>query len=219
MDQLERYVRPTFAIDSDNELVKGKAWELTKGQEDPATKAEILFYFVRDQIKYNVYVPFHLLEHYKASMILQKGQGYCVQKAVLMAALARATDIPARLGFADIINHLLPEKFLEVYGTNLLVYHGFTELYLNDTWIRVTPIFDLQMCRKHRITPVDFDGKTDARFHRVNRDGELHIEYVRYHGSFEDLPLDSILNARKESTGEHYELWLEHVLRCKQAEN
>jgi transglutaminase-like putative cysteine protease len=219
MDQLERYLKPTFTIDSDNELVKGKAWELTKGQEDPATKAEILFYFVRDQIKYNVYVPFHLLEHYKASTILQKGQGYCVQKAVLMAALARAMDIPARLGFADIINHLLPEKFLEVYGTNLLVYHGFTELYLNDTWIRVTPTFDLQMCRKHRIIPVDFDGKTDARFHRVNRDGKLHIEYVRYYGSFEDVPLDRILNARKESTGEHYELWQEHVLRCKQAED
>jgi len=219
MEELERYLRPTFAIDSDNQLVRGKAWDLTKGQEDPADRAKSLFYFVRDQIKYNVYVPFHLLEHYKASTILEKGEGYCVQKAVLMAALARAIDIPARLGFADIINHLLPEKFLEIYGTNLLVYHGFTELHLNDIWIRVTPTFDVDMCRKHRIIPVDFDGKTDARFHQVSQDGKLHIEYVTYHGSFEDLPLDRMLNARKASTGEHYELWQEHVLRCKQAED
>jgi transglutaminase-like putative cysteine protease len=219
MEELERYLRPTFVIDSDNQLVKGKAWDLTKGQEDPADEAKSLFYFVRDQIKYNMYVPFHLLEHYKASTILRKGEGYCVQKAVLMAALARATDIPARLGFADIVNHLLPEKFLEIYGTNLLVYHGFTELYLSDIWIRVTPIFDADMCRKHRIIPVDFDGKTDARFHQVNQDGKLHIEYVRYYGSFEDLPLDRMLNARKESTGEHYELWQEYVLRGKQAED
>jgi transglutaminase-like putative cysteine protease len=219
MEELERYLRPTFAIDSDSRLVKGKAWDLTTGQEDPADKARSLFYFVRDQIKYNMYVPFHLLEHYKASTIVQEGEGYCVQKAVLMAALARATDIPARLGFADIVNHLLPEKFLEIYGTNLLVYHGFTELYLSDIWIRVTPIFDADMCRKHRIIPVDFDGKTDARFHQVNQDGKLHIEYVRYYGSFEDLPLDRMLNARKESTGEHYELWQEYVLRGKQAED
>ncbi len=219
MEELERYLRPTFAIDSDDRLVKGKAWDLTTGQEDPADRARSLFYFVRDQIKYNMYVPFHLLEHYKASTILQKGEGYCVQKAVLMAALARAIDIPARLGFADIMNHLLPKKFLEIYGTNLLVYHGFTELYLSDIWIRVTPIFDADMCRRHRIIPVDFDGKTDARFHQVNEDGKLHIEYVRYHGSFEDLPLDRILSAGKEATGEHYELWREYVLRGKQAED
>jgi transglutaminase-like putative cysteine protease len=219
MEHLERYLRPTFAIDSDNQLVREKAWDLTEGQDVSADKAKSLFYFVRDQIKYNVYVPFQLLKHYRASTILENGEGYCVQKAVLMAALARAIDIPARLGFADIINHLLPEKFLEIYGTNLLVYHGFTELHLNNIWIRVTPTFDVDMCRKHHIIPVDFDGKTDARFHRANRDGKLHIEYVRYHGSFDDLPLDRILDARKESTGEHYKLWQEHVLRGEQTED
>ena len=219
MEQLERYLKPTSTIDSDNASVKGKAWELTKGQEDPADKARSLFYFVRDQIKYNMYVPFHLIEHYKASTILQKGEGYCVQKAVLMTALARAIDIPARLGFADIVNHLLPGKFLEIHGTNLLVYHGFSELYLDDTWIRVTPIFDLEMCRKHRIIPVDFDGKNDARFHPVNEEGRQHIEYVRYHGSFEDLPLDEMLNARQEAMGEYYQSWTEEVVCGKRGES
>jgi len=219
MEQLERYLKPTSTIDSDNTSVKGKAWELTKGQKDPADKAKSLFYFVRDQIKYNMYVPFDLIEHYKASTILQKGEGYCVQKAVLMTALARAIDMPARLGFADIMNHLLPEKFLEIHGTNLLVYHGFTELYLNDTWIRVTPIFDLEMCRKHRIIPVDFDAKNDATFHPANQDGKPHIEYVRYHGSFEDLPLDEMLNARQEAMGEYHQLWTEEVVRGKRGES
>lgn len=218
MEQLERYLEPTSTIDCDNASVKGKAWELTKGQEDPADKARSLFYFVRDQIKYNMYVPFHLIEHYKASTILQKGEGYCVQKAVLMTALARAIDIPARLGFADIVNHLLPGKFLEIHGTNLLVYHGFTELYLNDTWIRVTPIFDLEMCRKHRIIPVDFDGKNDATFHPANQDGAPHIEYVRYHGAFEDLPLHQMLNARQEAMGEYYQSWTEEVVCGKRGE-
>lgn len=219
MEQLERYLEPTSTIDCDNAFVKGKAWELTKGQEDPADKARSLFYFVRDQIKYNMYVPFHLIEHYKASTILQKGEGYCVQKAVLMTALARAIDIPARLGFADIVNHLLPGKFLEIHGTNLLVYHGFSELYLDDTWIRVTPIFDLEMCRKHRIIPVDFDGKNDARFHPVNEEGRQHIEYVRYHGSFEDLPLHQMLNARQEAMGEYYQSWTEEVVCGKRGES
>lgn len=216
MEQLEKYLKPTPTIDCDNEAIREKAHDLIKNQRDTADKAKSLFYFVRDKIKYNMYVPFYLLEHYIASRTLQKGEGYCCQKAILMAALARAVGIPARLGYADIINYMLPKKFVEARKSNLIIYHGFAELFLNDRWVKVTPVFDLDMCQRHRFIPVDFDGKNDAKFHPINQDGKPHIEYVRERGSYEDIPLDEILNARKQGYEPRvYETWKETVLRRK----
>ena len=103
---LEEYLKPTAAIDCDTRSIKEKAQELTNRQEKITEKAKRLFYFVRDEIKYDPYSPRYLPEHYRASTILDRGGGYCVQKAVLLAALARAAGIPARLRFANIRNHL-----------------------------------------------------------------------------------------------------------------
>jgi hypothetical protein len=117
-----------------------------------------------------------------------------VQKAVLLAALARAMNIPSRLGFADIKNWLVSEKLSRIMGTNLFVYHGYTELFLEHKWVKATPAFDLKMCLENDIVPVEFDGRKDAVFHKHNNRGELHIEYVQHHGSYADLPLKQMLD-------------------------
>ena len=189
------YLRPTPTIDSDATSIKEMAFRLTQGQREISDKAKSLFYFVRDVIKYNMYSPFHLLEYYRASTILSRKEGYCVQKAVLLAALARAIDIPARLRFAQIRNHLLPPKALAVFGTNVMSYHGYNELYIGGKWVKATPTFDLKMCQKNRIIPVEFDGKNHATFHSHNWDRRLHIEYIHDYGYYGDVPLDKILNA------------------------
>jgi len=210
MHQTEKYLKPTATIDCDAKSIKEKARELTTGQEEVTERAKCLFYFVRDEIKYNMYSPFYLVEHYKASAILHRREGYCVQKAVLLAALARAIDIPARLRFADIRNHILSEKALEVLGTNLMVYHGYDELYIKGKWIKATPIFDVKMCQEKRIIPVEFDGKDHAILHSHNREGKLHFEYIQDHGHYKDLPLNEILNAWVQTYGservEHFKV-------------
>ena len=202
MGQLEKYLKPTFTIDFDSTTVRDKANELTKDQEDAISKTKSIFYFVRDKIRYTMYVQIDLEEHYKASTTLKKGEGYCVQKAVLMTALARASGIPARLGFADVINQMLPQKYVDMQGTNISVYHGFVELYLDGRWIKVDPAFDLDTCKKYRIIPVDFDGKHDAMLHPVDQDGKPHTTYTRLHGSFEDLPYAEIINATRQAYGQ-----------------
>lgn len=189
---MERYLRPTFFIDWDSPSIKLKAHELTQGQADAPEKARLLFYFVRDEIKYNPYVPRHLPEHFRASHALAQGEGFCIQKAVLLAALARATGIPARLGFAVIRNHLLPDRFARLLRTNIITDHGYTELYLKDRWVKVTPTFDRAMCLENGITPVEFDGRQDAMFRLHNREGKLHIEYLFYRGTFDDVPLEKV---------------------------
>jgi len=198
---VEEYLKPTPTIDCDARSIKEKARELTNGQAKITEQAKSLFYFVRDEIKYNPYAPRYLPEHYRASMILDTREGYCVQKAVLLAALARATGIPSRLRFVDIRNYLPFGKLAEIMGTNLFVYHGYDELYLKGKWIKATPTFDLKMCQENRIIPVEFDAKKDALLHSHNQDGELQIEYVRDHGHYQDVPLEEIWNASIQAYG------------------
>ena len=199
--QMGKYLEPTAVIDCNNPSIQEKTKDLTKEQEDISEKAKSLFYFVRDGIKYNIYVSKSLPEHFRASNTLSKREGYCVQKAVLLVALARATGIPAGLGFARLRNNLLPEKTLKWLGTNILPFHGYAELYLNGKWVKATPAFDLKMCEKNRIVPVEFDGNNDAVFHSHNQDGKLHIEYLKDLGHYYDLPLDKLWNAIIQTCG------------------
>jgi transglutaminase-like putative cysteine protease len=189
---VDRYLGPTPNIDCDERSIQEKARELTSSYGGTIEKAQSLFYFVRDQIKYNPYVPRHLPEHFQASKTLAKGQGFCIPKSVLFVALARAAGIPGRLGFAVIRNHLLPQGMTELLRSNLLPDHGYAELYLNGKWVKATTAFDAEMCRKHKIIPVEFDGRNHAKYHSHTLDGKLHIEYVTDRGPYEDLPLEEI---------------------------
>jgi transglutaminase-like putative cysteine protease len=192
IEEWEKYLKPTPMIDCDHGTIQEKANEVTKGQEGVIEKSRALFAFVRDGIKYNPYLPRYLPEHFRASNTLAREEGFCVQKAVLLVALSRVMGIPSRLGFAVIKNYLLPEKVAEMLVTNLLPDHGYAELYLNGKWIKATPTFDLEMCQKNRIVPVEFNGKDDAKFHSHTQDGKLHIEYILDRGPYEDVPLDGI---------------------------
>jgi hypothetical protein len=194
---MEEYLKCTAIIDCDTESISERALSLVEGLETTREKAVALFYFVRDEIRFNPYAAGDLLEYNTASTVLERGHGFCYQKAIVLAAMARGIGIPARLGFADIRNHKLSEKFLEkMFGNNVLVYHGWAELYIDGKWVRATPAYDMDMCRENGFIPVDFDGVNDARLHHCAEDGSLHIEYIREHGHREDLPWDEILNAR-----------------------
>jgi transglutaminase-like putative cysteine protease len=192
---MERYLKPAARIDSGHPSIKGKAQSLIKGKREAADKAKSLFYWVRDEIKYNPFLTLEFSESFRASKTLERGQGFCIEKAALLAAFARAVGIPARLHFADIRNHLVSGRLLKVMGTNLFSYHGYTELYIDGKWVKATPAFDLKMCHKNRIIPVEFDGQNDAILYSHNLDGKLQIEYVKDHGYREDVPVDEILAA------------------------
>ncbi|UCC60610.1 MAG: transglutaminase domain-containing protein [Dehalococcoidia bacterium] len=200
---MEEYLRCSEIIDCYTESIRTRAQALTEGLESAQDKAVALFYFVRDQIKFNSYAEGENLDYNKASVILEKGNGFCYQKAIVLVAMARATGIPARLGFADIRNHLLSEKFREkMFGSNILVYHGWAELYIDGKWVRATPAYDIEMCLENSFIPVDFDGVNDARLHSHTEDGRMHIEYIREHGHYDDLPWAEILNAHGELLAE-----------------
>jgi transglutaminase-like putative cysteine protease len=193
---MDKYLRPTAVIECDSPVIRAKARDLTEGLNAAREKAVALFYYVRDQVRFNPYSAGEVYEYNRATLVLERGHGFCYQKAILLAALARASGIPARLGFADIRNHRLSERFLEkMFGNNVLVYHGWTEMLIDGKWVRATPAYDLEMCLEHGYVPVEFDGTADARLHTCTRDGGLHIEYIAEHGHYDDLPWEEILAA------------------------
>jgi len=196
---MERYLKSTEIIDCDAKPVKQKAQALTEGLETDREKAVALYYFVRDGIKHNPYAPSQLREDYKASSTLKRGHGFCQHKAVLLVALARAAGIPARLGFVDVRDHLLSQKFREMIGgDNLLIQHGYAELYVGGKWVHASPAYDLETCHKAGFVPVDFDGVNDAKDSAYNREGKPHIEHVKDHGHFDDFPYDYIRKYQQE---------------------
>ena len=205
---MDPFLQATEVIDCNHPQIKALASQTTRGAQDVHEQARRLFYLVRDTIPYNLYVPFFLPEHYRASAILHRGSGYCVQKAVLLVALARAAGIPSRLVFADIRNYLISERVAELMETNLFIFHGYVEWQLGDRWVRVTPSFDKEVSREHGYPLVEFDGRNDAIFPSHAVDGRKFVEYVRHHGVFSDVPLDLILKAWDQAYGrERVEEW------------
>lgn len=195
------YLRPTPTIDCDNLSIKEKAKKLTRGEKGIPDKAKLLFYFVRDETKYNLYVPSDKTEYYLASRILEIGEGFCVQKAVLLAALARSIDIPARIHIAAIGNHLVPPQVKELMRGNTFPTHGYDALYIEGKWVKVAPTFNLELCQKNRFVPVEFDGRHDAILPAYNLDGKPHIEYIEDRGYYADLPFEKIVRWRVEALG------------------
>jgi transglutaminase-like putative cysteine protease len=190
-----QFLKPTFFMDCDAESVQEKSLELVGRIAEDRKRAIRIFYAVRDGVKYTIYGKRTMPEHFRASYVLSAGQGYCVQKAVLFVALARAASIPARLRFAAIRNHLMSEDLLEKRGSDFFAYNGYADLFLEGTWVKVAPTFDLVRCRNAGLCPVEFDGEHDALLPSRTLDGRPHIEYVEDRGVFRDVPFDEIMEA------------------------
>jgi transglutaminase-like putative cysteine protease len=203
------YLIPTAVIDSDHPEIIGFCQSVTRGIQGAVEKAVALYYAVRDGIRYDPYYPFYRPEHYRASSVLKSRRGYCVSKAALLCALARCSGIPARLGFADVRNHLATKQLREYMGSDLFVYHGFNELFLEGKWVKATPAFNKELCHRHRILPLEFNGREDSIFHPFSLDSKRFMEYVRFHGVFADVPVEAIVKAWKEAYGkERVEGWI-----------
>lgn len=204
------YLRPTAILDCDHPLVRGRA-RAAAGRSpcDPVATAVNLYLMVRDGIWYDPYLPFYRPEHYRASRVIEQGRAFCIGKAGLLCALSRACGIPARLSFADVRNHLATRQLIEFMGTDLFVFHGVTEFFLEGRWVKATPAFNVQLCRRHKVAPLEFNGREDSLFQPFNASGRRFMEYVRERGSYDDIPVDAIVRAWRESYGaERVEKWI-----------
>jgi len=207
--EMEIYLKPTPTIDAAHERIIEVARNLTKDCSNDEEKAVKLFYFVRDSIRYNMYMISVFIEDFKASRILEWGKGYCVQKAVLLAALGRASGIPSRLVFAKIRNHRVPAHIFQMMKTNTFPRHGYNQFFLNGRWVSAAATFDRGLCEKNGLPPVEFDGKSDAILPEKDLKGEPYIEYVEKFPPKEDLPFDWIRERISKIVGPDKRPWQE----------
>ena len=193
------YLQPSWFIDSDNPEVAAYARRVCEAAADDKERAVRLFYAVRDDIRYNPYAMVEDPAHLKASTVFAAREGYCVPKAVLMAAAARVVGIPARLGFADVANHLTTKKLSSLMDDNHFLYHGYAELWLGGRWLKVTPTFNLALCERFGVKTLEFDGESDALLQEFDHSGAKHMEYLHDHGPYDDIPYEELMSAWRAS--------------------
>jgi len=189
----EIFLRSTPTIDFDSGLVQEFVAHNSSKKTGDLDLAKSLYYAVRDQIRYDPYTFSPDLGDYSASHTLKTGRGWCVTKAILYAACCRAVGIPARLGYADVRNHLSTANLRRQMGTDIFYWHGYTDVFLKQTWVKATPAFNIGLCEKFRLQPLEFDGLEDSIYHPFDLDGKKHMEYLNYRGEFADLPFDRMM--------------------------
>ena len=196
------FLEATEFLDIEHEDVRAFTEATVGDASGDREKARRLFAAVRDQVWYDPYTVSADPANYRASFVLQAGRAYCVPKAVLLTAVCRAAGIPARLGFADVRNHLQTESLRKLMGgTDLFVYHGYSSLHIDGRWLKATPAFNVELCARFGVPPVEFDGEHDALMHAFTGDGTQHMEYVRERGVYDDLPLAAILTELRNTYG------------------
>jgi transglutaminase-like putative cysteine protease len=204
MMNLELYLAAGEFIDSSDADVRAFAQEKVGGAGDDVSRAVKLYYAVRDKILYDPYYFGEARSYFRASDCLRAKRGFCIPKAALLVAAARSVGIPARVGYADVRNHLSTKKLLELIGGDLFLWHSYAELYLEGQWVKATPAFNLRLCERFGVRPLEFDGRQDSLFHEYDHGGRRHMEYVRQRGHFPDVPYEEIIADFKKM----YPRWL-----------
>ena len=185
------YMRPTEYFDFDVDSVRQFAFSSVSGASNVKEKAIKLFYAVRDTIRYDPYSITLEPATYKASSVLAARSGFCLPKANLLIACARATGIPAGIGLADVKNHLCTERLRRMMGgKDVFLHHGFAVLHIDGKWVKAAPAFNIELCEKFDVVPTDFDGEQHALFQQYDAKGRHHMEYVADHGIWSDFPFD-----------------------------
>jgi hypothetical protein len=86
----------------------------------------------------------------------------------------------------------------EEMKTDIFKWHGYTAIYLNGAWIKATPAFNIELCEKFKLKPLEFDGLKDSIFHPFDLAGNKHMEYLKFRGEYPDVPIDAIEESFQE---------------------
>jgi transglutaminase-like putative cysteine protease len=190
----DAYRRPGDLIDSQHPKIIAYA-SRAAGEGRDQEKARRIYYAVRDDLRYDPYNTPMKRDAYRASATLAAGHGYCVNKAGLMAAACRAAGIPARVGYADVRNHMTTKRLSDLMGSDVFYYHGYAEVWLDGRWVKATPAFNRELTERFGLKPLEWDAATDSIYHPFDLSGRRHMEYLAYRGVFADIPFEEIRGA------------------------
>jgi len=212
--EIAAYTEAGEFINSGDADVQEFAQKVTGGFGDDVVRAVKLYYAVRDEILYDPYYAGAARRYFRASDCVRAKRGFCIPKAALLAAAARSVGIPARVAYADVRNHLSTKKLIDLMGCDIFIWHSFTELYLEGRWVKATPAFNLSLCQRFGVHPLEFDGRNDSLFHEFDQAGRKHMEYVRERGNYPDVPYELIIADFRET----YPRWMKMMSEGRRGE-
>jgi len=190
----ESCLQPVYFIDSTEHVIRSTVEDLGFLDRPEQERAIALFEFVRDGLEYEFAIRLRP-EEYRASFTFKEGRGFCVRKALVLCALSRAAGIPSALVLSDMRDHSLSPGVAEALGTDVMHHHGLAALYVNGRWLKVDAALSPALVARKKYIPVIFDGLSDALQHRTTLEGKPHAEYLKFHGYYQDLPYDQMMQA------------------------
>lgn len=189
------HLKSTWFLDFEHDAVQDFVRRHTQEGMDDREKMQALYHAVRDGFRYDPYRLDFRRESLKSSHLCQRDHGYCVEKAALYASTLRAVGIPARLFFGDVRNHIGTDRLSEILGTDLLIFHGSTEVWNGRMWVKATPAFNKGLCDHLGVAVLEFDGSVDSIFQAFDTSGSRFMEYLREYGAFNDIPYELFMDA------------------------
>lgn len=197
---MKQYTEETFHFDLSNEKIQNAVTFLNS--EGALTEKEFAvkaYLYVRDNWPYYPYRFSLINEDWRASELIAHKRGHCIDKVVILIAILRAVHIPARLGLAKVKNHIAVDQIVEKFGSDVLVPHGYIEIYLDSKWIKATPAFNKELCELLNVHPLEFDGETDSVFQEFDKNGNQEfMQYLQDYGTFNEVPLPFMFQLMKE---------------------
>ncbi len=164
MDQVN--IQETVYCDFNHAAVSSLAKKLAGDGIDAGKIAQAVFKHVRDNIRFG----FDLVQ-VKASQTLEKGYGVCWNKALLMVALLRANQVPARLASNPVQREFMKPVMGEACQTlPETINHCFAQVHLDSDWICVDATLDAATYEKFFVPHgvawgIDWEGKEDLRLY------------------------------------------------------
>lgn len=206
---MQEYLRATKFIDYEHDLISAFVAQI-QPKSNLKELAIDLYYLVRDAF---IYDPYHLNiseNGLKASQVVGKKRAWCVEKATLLATVARKFGIPSRLGYAIVKNHIGVDKLIEYLRKEEIVFHGYTELFIDGKWVKCTPAFDKRICAISGVSPLEWNGEEDSLFQAYEGDQQF-MEYLFDYGVFADVPIELMNTEMKK----HYPHLFENQYESK----
>jgi transglutaminase-like putative cysteine protease len=187
-------LQPTGFIESTHPQLQALAASLRRDGQSERELAVKAFEHVRDAVTYEFMAKLQP-DHYRASYVLNQGQGFCVQKAVLLAALLRACGIPSAIVLSELRDHTMPRRISQAMGTDIMHGHGLTAVFLGGVWHLIDASHHAAFAQRKAYQTVTWDGLGDALIAATTLDGRRHAEFVGVQGVYLDLPYDSLLRS------------------------
>ena len=188
----KKYTEETYYLNFTDKVFQEIFQKAIEGCNSDKERLKQWYLYVRDNWIYDPYTLYLTKEKYRASDIVTRKSGHCIDKSILFISGLRALNIPSSIHLAKVKNHISAERIIEKIGTDELSPHGYAGVYFEGKWTKASPIFDSNLCQYLNVYTLEYDGTEDSIFQEFNKEGAQFMEYLEDYGEYADVPFENI---------------------------